>query len=216
MAAAAGLTLLTGAAGFVGRQVLRELVERNCRVRSSSGRAGRTDAARRRSRRSSRHRISGLKTPPGGPMPAAASTRSSTWPGTPSRASIFNRRKHLDCLAGTLRLGARGGTGEESGALSVSAPASNTILMRPIEHRNPAQAVDALCGGKADAFTRSRQSLPPGVEFAWCRLFYLYGEGEAGAGWCPICAAGCGGRAREIVAAATRSATSSMSARPPA
>ena len=33
MAAAAPLILLTGATGFVGRQVLRELAERNCRVR---------------------------------------------------------------------------------------------------------------------------------------------------------------------------------------
>lgn len=31
--AAARLTLLTGAAGFVGRQVLRTLAERNCKVR---------------------------------------------------------------------------------------------------------------------------------------------------------------------------------------
>ena len=33
MAAASGLILLTGAAGFVGRQVLRALRERGCRVR---------------------------------------------------------------------------------------------------------------------------------------------------------------------------------------
>lgn len=34
MAAASRLILLTGAAGFVGRQVLRALGERGCRVRS--------------------------------------------------------------------------------------------------------------------------------------------------------------------------------------
>ena len=33
MAAAPGLVLLTGATGFVGRQVLRALGERGCRVR---------------------------------------------------------------------------------------------------------------------------------------------------------------------------------------
>ncbi len=32
---------------------------------------------------------------------------------------------------------------------------------------------------KAAAFTALSQSLPQqGVAFAWCRLFYLYGEGE--------------------------------------
>ena len=33
MAAARSLILLTGATGFVGRQVLRELAARDCRVR---------------------------------------------------------------------------------------------------------------------------------------------------------------------------------------
>ncbi len=32
---------------------------------------------------------------------------------------------------------------------------------------------------KAAAFTQLSRSLPQhGIEFAWCRLFYLYGEGE--------------------------------------
>ena len=46
MAAASGLILLTGAAGFVGRQVLRALRERGCRVRPVV-RAGKQDALAR-------------------------------------------------------------------------------------------------------------------------------------------------------------------------
>ena len=87
--------------------------------------------------------------------------------------------KNQECLAGTLRL-AQGaaqakvrrfvgiGTCFEydlgAGYLSVD------TALRPSTHYAEA---------KTAAFTALSRSLPQqGLEFAWCRLFYLYGEGE--------------------------------------
>jgi hypothetical protein len=44
---------------------------------------------------------------------------------------------------------------------------------------DPPQTVDGVCPAKADIFMALSKLLPKnGIEFAWCRLFYLYGEGE--------------------------------------
>jgi nucleoside-diphosphate-sugar epimerase len=49
-------------------------------------------------------------------------------------------------------------------------------MLPPDSPLNP-QTLYAAC--KASAFQILGQLLPPaGVEFAWCRLFYLYGQGE--------------------------------------
>jgi dTDP-6-deoxy-L-talose 4-dehydrogenase (NAD+) len=43
----------------------------------------------------------------------------------------------------------------------------------------PLRPLTPYAGAKAGAFMALSQWLPQqGVEFAWCRLFYLYGEGE--------------------------------------
>ena len=59
------------------------------------------------------------------------------------------------------------------------APVSNTTSISAIYHCYAPEAVDAVCQAKADTFAALSQVLrESGIEFAWCRLFYLFGEGE--------------------------------------
>jgi len=170
--------LLTGATGFVGRQVHRALVARGQTVRVviRSGTAARLAAPAER-----------VVT-----TPDLFAEKAAWWAEACKDVEIvvhaawyaesgqyLHSPKNQDCLAGTLEL-ARGaiavgvrrfvgiGTCFEydaaAGTLSV-----NTRL-------NPQTPYAAA---KAATFQALSQLLPSrGVGFAWCRLFYLYGEGE--------------------------------------
>ncbi|HZP70794.1 MAG TPA: NAD(P)-dependent oxidoreductase [Pseudolabrys sp.] len=174
------LVLLTGAAGFVGRQVLRVLGERGCRVRAVVRQANRQEMARE-----------------GEVESVVASSdifaESSAWWEARCRdvdtaihaawyaepAKYLHSPKNAECLAGTLRF-AEGAV--EAGlrrfvgigtCFEYDLSAGRLSIDTPLKPSTPyAQA-------KVEAFNRLSAMLPShGVEFAWCRLFYLYGEGE--------------------------------------
>ena len=130
MAAASGLILLTGAAGFVGRQVLRALVERGCRVRPVV-RAGKQETLAR---------DAALETIVASPDIFAENADwwaracrdvdtviHAAWYAEPGQ--YLQSPKNQECLSGTLRL-AEGAVQAECGALWASVPASNTISMQ--------------------------------------------------------------------------------------
>jgi dTDP-6-deoxy-L-talose 4-dehydrogenase (NAD+) len=175
-----GTVLLTGATGFVGRQVLRSLRGRGVPVRVVV-REGSQD------RLEDAAALAGVVTTrdlfaEDARWWAAACEGVDTvlhvaWYAEPGR--YLQSPKNLDCLAGTVQL-ARGavaagvrrfvgvGTCFEyelaGGLLSVDTP------LRPLS---------PYAGAKAAAFMALCRFLPQeGVEFAWCRLFYLHGEGE--------------------------------------
>jgi dTDP-6-deoxy-L-talose 4-dehydrogenase (NAD+) len=174
------LVLLTGATGFVGRHVLRTLVKRGIRARLvvREGNVDKVDT------------LFGVES-----VIVTADLFSESlewwvkvcsgvdsiihvaWVTEPGKYLYSN--VNLDCLAGTLQMakaavmmGVRRfigiGTCFEydlnQGRLSVS------TALRP---------TTVYAGAKAAAFISLQHWLPnQGVEFAWCRLFYLYGEGE--------------------------------------
>lgn len=180
MAAAARLILLTGASGFVGRQVLRALAERGCKVRVVA-------------RPGSQSKISDQ-----GAIESIVTTNDlwaedaawcaqacrdvdivihAAWYAEPGQ--YLQSPKNADCVAGTLLL-AQGaadagvrrfvgiGTGFEydpsGGTLSSSTPLKPTT---------------PYAKAKVDAYLALSRTLPARhVEFLWCRLFNLYGEGE--------------------------------------
>ena len=87
--------------------------------------------------------------------------------------------KNTDCLNGTLSLAQAcidAGVRRFIGIGTCAEYDLNQGLLRSDSPLNP-QTIYAAC--KASTFQILRQLLPDaGVEFAWCRLFYLYGEGE--------------------------------------
>ena len=181
MAAAAPLILLTGATGFVGRQVLRALGERGCRVRAVV-RDGKQD------RLAASHAIEKTVT-----SPDIFAESAGWW----TRCLPRCRYRHPRRLVRRAR--AISAIAEKSGLRGGNAAACARrdrrqgpplcrhrhllrirLERRTFECRDAAQAVDALCRRRRPtAFNALSQSLPPnGIEFAWCRLFYLYGREE--------------------------------------
>jgi dTDP-6-deoxy-L-talose 4-dehydrogenase (NAD+) len=170
--------LLTGATGFVGRQILTELLKMNARI---------TLLLRGESNRMSNLAVEKIIFA----EDAFGLSRSSwaavlkdidivihaawfTEPGNYLESPI-----NLDCLKGTVTMaqscadaGVRRFVGigtcfeydTDAGYLSIDTP------LRP---------TTPYAAAKAATFLTLNQSLPKaGVEFVWCRLFYLYGEGE--------------------------------------
>ena len=174
------IVLLTGATGFVGRQVLKILLQKGIKVRvvirdGNQSELGIFDG------------VESIVTT----IDLFAET-SEWWTnvckdiGTVIHVAWYSEPgkylqsfRNLDCLSGTLAL-AKGvvqsgvkrfvgiGTCFEydptSGRLSTDTPLRPSTL---------------YAGTKVSVFTTLSQWLPlQGIEFAWCRLFYLHGEGE--------------------------------------
>jgi dTDP-6-deoxy-L-talose 4-dehydrogenase (NAD+) len=180
MAATRRLILLTGATGFVGRQVLRALDERDCRTRLVI-RDGKRDSIA-----------------PGDPTEGVLASADIfaedvdwwrqacrgvdtvihvAWYAEPGH--YLHSPKNSDCVSGTLRLAqaavAEGvrrfvgiGTCFEYD-LSVGHLSETTALKPSTPY---AQAKAATFTALSDLFAGR------GVEFVWCRLFYLFGERE--------------------------------------
>jgi dTDP-6-deoxy-L-talose 4-dehydrogenase (NAD+) len=179
--AAAALTLMTGAAGFVGRHVLRELVEQNGRVRLVV-RDGRPNEIQRCDA------IDTVVTTPDmwAETPAwwekichgVDTVIHLAWYAEPGK--YLQSPVNSDCLAGTLRL-AQGASGAKVRRfVGIGTCFEYDLAFGRLGIDTPLRPMTPYAEAKAAAFRALSQSLPQrGVEFVWCRLFYLYGEGEA-------------------------------------
>lgn len=170
--------LLTGANGFVGRQILRTLASRPVKIRAIVRNPESLPAG-----------IAGLETVVTRDLFAESAdwyqkactgvdtVIHAAWYAEPGK--YLTSALNFDCLTGTLRLaqaaadsGVKRFTGIgtcfeydlEGGTLSVDTP------LKPLT---------PYAAAKAATFLALSQHLPlRQVEFCWCRLFYLFGEGE--------------------------------------
>ncbi len=175
-----GVVLLTGATGFVGRQVLRALGDRDVLVRVLVREA----------------KQSQLKTP--GSIEKIVTTpdlfaEASPWWADVCRGidtvihvawyaepgKYLQSSQNLDCLIGTLQL-ARGAAGAGVRRfIGIGTCFEYDLAAGMLSVETPLRPLTPYAGAKAAAFMALSQWLPQqGVEFAWCRLFYLHGEGE--------------------------------------
>lgn len=192
----AGLTLLTGATGFVGRQVLRRLRARGVPVRVVVRRGGaqRVEGASPAEWGGERgFELGAERVVETDDLFAedAAWWRSccegvdtvlhAAWYAEPGK--YLQASQNLDCLAGTLRL-AQGAV--EAGVrrfvgvgtcfeydLERGAPPGHFSVDSPLGPTTPYAAAKASVYLTLSQWLKTR-----GVEFLWCRLFYLHGEGE--------------------------------------
>jgi len=174
------LILLTGATGFVGQQVLRALTARNCRVRAVV-RAG------KQSRINPSPAIEGIVASPdifaeGAGWWADACRGVDlvihvAWYAEPGL--YLQSPKNQECLAGTLRLAEGAAQAKVRRFVGIGTCFEYDFTEGFLAIDTPLRPETPYAAAKVAAFTALTRSLPPqGVEFAWCRLFYLYGEGE--------------------------------------
>ncbi|WVT72333.1 NAD(P)-dependent oxidoreductase [Sinorhizobium chiapasense] len=87
--------------------------------------------------------------------------------------------ENLDCLSGTLRLAKCAAKSGVRRFVGIGTCFEYDLGVGRLSTDTPLKPTTPYAGAKAAAFMALSQWLPQNqVEFAWCRLFYLYGEGE--------------------------------------
>lgn len=180
MAVSAPLILLTGAAGFVGRQVLRALGERGCRVRP----VVRVDKQETLARGAAIDTI--VASPDIFAESAAWWARAcsgadavihAAWYAEPGQ--YLQSPKNQECLSGTLRLAEGAVQAKVRRFVGIGTCFEYDLNAGRLSIETPLRASTPYGQAKVNAFNALSAALPrQGVAFAWCRLFYLYGEGE--------------------------------------
>ena len=175
-----GVVLLTGPTGFVGRQVLRVLGEKGVRVRVvvREGQQGRLGTL---------NNIDAIVTTPdlfaqdsnwwANVCQGVSTVIHVAWYAEPGK--YLQSAKNFDCLIGTLNLTKGLAQAGVKRFIGIGTCFEYELTGGLLSVDTPLRPLTPYAGTKAAAFTALFQCLPQqGVEFAWCRLFYLYGEGE--------------------------------------
>lgn len=171
--------VLTGAAGFVGRQVARSLAVRGVAVTAVVRAGGRVPEP-----------VEGLRVVASrdlfaesadwwaGVCDGADTVVHAAWYAEPGQ--YLQSPRNLHCLAGTLaladgalRAGVRRFVGIGTCLEYDLAGDGPLVVDTPLRPASPYAAAKAAAFLALAEHFRAR-----GAEFAWCRLFYLYGEGE--------------------------------------
>lgn len=87
--------------------------------------------------------------------------------------------KNLDCLAGTLQLAAGCAQAGVRRVVGIGSCSEYDMSMGHLSVDTPLRPSTPYAGAKAATFLALSTLLPEqGISFVWARLFYLYGEGE--------------------------------------
>ncbi|MFN3657010.1 MAG: NAD-dependent epimerase/dehydratase family protein [Pseudolabrys sp.] len=172
------MILLTGATGFVGRQVLKALATRGLAVRAVV-RQG-TEA------RLPEPVASVMSTPDLFAEDAAWWAKACAGIDTAIHAAWYaepgnylHSPQNKECLAGTLVFAEGAAAAGLRRFVGVGTCFEYDVSAGDLSVRTPLKPATPYAEAKAAAFAALSDFLPRnGVAFAWCRLFYLYGEGE--------------------------------------
>ncbi len=86
---------------------------------------------------------------------------------------------NLECLSGTLALAAGAAKANVRRLVGIGTCFEYEMTPEALSINTPLRPVSVYAAAKASAFlTLSNYCATQDMEFAWCRLFYLYGEGE--------------------------------------
>lgn len=174
--------LLTGATGFVGRQVLRALEQYGARVTAVVRAEREEDLAPS----PAIERI--IATPALFEEPADWWAQACdgvdcvvhvAWYAEPGK--YLMSPQNLGCLAGTLALAQGAIDVGVSRMVGVGTCFEYNLTAADLSVSTPLNPTTPYAAAKAATYLALSRILPQqGVSFAWCRLFYLYGEGEDG------------------------------------
>ncbi|MFB9950166.1 NAD-dependent epimerase/dehydratase family protein [Rhizobium puerariae] len=175
------LVLLTGGTGFVGRQVLKALAETGVRVRiivregTPDARLGDLPAVE-----------SVVRTPDlfrepmdwwARALDGADTVVHAAWYAEPGK--YLQSPENIVCLEGTLRMAQAAALAGVRRFAGIGTCFEYDVSAGMLATDTPLRPVSPYAGAKAATFLALSQWLPlHGIEFAWCRLFYLFGEGE--------------------------------------
>jgi nucleoside-diphosphate-sugar epimerase len=171
---------ITGATGFVGRQVLQSLLEKDvtlvCAVRDGSKK--KLPASPKIERRVVtadlfaeneswwEREVAGIDV-----------LIHVAWYAEPGKYQFS--AKNLDCLTGTLRMARAAAASGLKRFVGIGTCFEYLPSEKPLPTDAQLAPTSPYAACKAAAYLALSQTLPQfGVQFAWCRLFYLYGEGE--------------------------------------
>lgn len=99
------------------------------------------------------------------------------WYAEPGR--YLQSPANLDCLEGTLRLARGAAQAGVKRFVGVGTCFEYDLTLGHLSVHTPLRPTTPYAAAKASTFWMLSQWLPTqGLEFLWCRLFYLFGEGE--------------------------------------
>jgi dTDP-6-deoxy-L-talose 4-dehydrogenase (NAD+) len=172
--------LLTGATGFVGRQVLKWLLVQDVRIRCivRKGKESELPVSEKlesplvtkdlfeESEEWWRSALEGIHT-----------IIHAAWYAEPGKYQLSP--KNLDCLLGALVMAKAAIACGAKRFVGIGTCFEYEQSSQKLSTDTPLGPTSPYAAAKAAAYLALSQILPSqGVEFAWCRLFYLYGEGE--------------------------------------